>query len=462
MLLGPVFHAELVTTSRRRRYYAARLAYGLTLLLLVGWTYEAASRDWASMSHPGVPGFAFLAVMASHIFATFLLAQVGAVLCLTPAMVAGTIADERQRKTLHDLLASRLSSFEIVVGKLAARMLQLVVLVLTGLPIMAMLSLFGGLDPPLILAAFAGTLTTAFAVAGLAIFVSSQMRRARDAILVTYLLELICLGAMPPAPGVLRPDVGRGHALARSGRPGPRTARPVPARLPREPDARPRRSRSSGWRLPGRLRARVRRPGRLAAPAGLGGPRSGPRRPSRGRRPTAGRSKSPGRIARVFGRPPVGDDPMAWKERHVARLGPVLRSIGLPGDGLLGRLPRRIPARPRPARLRRAGEVRLRRRPGRRRPQGTQRAQRHDRAGRRRGRDGLDRRPRRHDRGGHPLRARGRHLDQPARHASERRRDPPRQGPRRPPSLASPRPRWRCSSGRSASSPARSTRSATR
>ena len=61
MILGPVFHAELVTTSRRRRYYAARLAYGLTLLALVGWTYEEASRDWASMSHPGAPGFAFLA-----------------------------------------------------------------------------------------------------------------------------------------------------------------------------------------------------------------------------------------------------------------------------------------------------------------------------------------------------------------------------------------------------------------
>ena len=81
-------------------------------------------------------------------------------------MVAGTIADERQRKTLHYLLASRLSSFEIVVGKLAARLLQLVVLVLTGLPIMSILSLFGGLDPPLIVAAFAGTLTTAFAAGG--------------------------------------------------------------------------------------------------------------------------------------------------------------------------------------------------------------------------------------------------------------------------------------------------------
>src|SRR5437588_10629985 len=116
MILGPVFHAELVTTSQRRRYYLGRLAYGLTLLALAGWTYEAMRRVFEATGQPAAPGFAFLASMASEIFSAFLTAQVAAVLCLTPAMVAGAIADERQRKTLHYLLASRLSSLEIVVG----------------------------------------------------------------------------------------------------------------------------------------------------------------------------------------------------------------------------------------------------------------------------------------------------------------------------------------------------------
>ncbi len=291
------------------------------VLLLVGSTYEAASHDWASMSHPGVPGFAFLTVMASHIFATFLLAQVGAVLCLTPAMVAGTIADERHRRTLHDILASRLSSFEIVVGKLAARMLQLVVLVLTGLPIMAMLSLFGGLDPPLILAAFAGTLTTAFAVAGLAIFVSSQMRRRRDAILVTYLLELICLGAMPLLRAFFDPTsvtatrwVGRvvralegldPFQLAYLANPAPGLSVTLVRMAAFQVAFGLVFVALAVWRL---------RP----ASADLDGGRSA----ESWTRPAAGR------IGRIFGRPPVGDDPMAWKERHVARLGPMLRSIG--------------------------------------------------------------------------------------------------------------------------------------
>jgi hypothetical protein len=44
------------------------------------------------------------------------------VLALVPAMVAGTIAEERSRHTLNGLLASRLSSVAIILDKLAAKM----------------------------------------------------------------------------------------------------------------------------------------------------------------------------------------------------------------------------------------------------------------------------------------------------------------------------------------------------
>ena len=44
-------------------------------------------------------------------------------LVLTPTLVAGAIAEEKRRKTMHYLLASQLTSAEIVLGKLAARLL---------------------------------------------------------------------------------------------------------------------------------------------------------------------------------------------------------------------------------------------------------------------------------------------------------------------------------------------------
>src|SRR6516165_1954813 len=106
MALGPVLRYELITTSRRRRYYAARLLSGLMLLLVVWLAYQnffAQLPFWAK-------GHLAMSRFAGSLFTSFVAWQWGVLLVLIPALVAGVIADEAQRKTLHDLLASGLSS----------------------------------------------------------------------------------------------------------------------------------------------------------------------------------------------------------------------------------------------------------------------------------------------------------------------------------------------------------------
>ena len=95
------------------------------------------------------------------------------VLLLTPALVAGVIADEKQRKTLHYLMASRLSSAEIVLGKLLVRMLYVTVLLGVSLPVLSLLVLMGGVDPRLVLLSCGATLSTGWFLAALSIWVST-------------------------------------------------------------------------------------------------------------------------------------------------------------------------------------------------------------------------------------------------------------------------------------------------
>ena len=52
MLPGPVFNFELITTARRPRYYAVRLAYGLILLYFVWQNYESRF-GWSPHAHRG-------------------------------------------------------------------------------------------------------------------------------------------------------------------------------------------------------------------------------------------------------------------------------------------------------------------------------------------------------------------------------------------------------------------------
>jgi len=319
MILGPVFNAELVATSRRRRYYLTRLVYGLCLLLLVAWTYEGLRRDREAAGVAG-GGFRVLAMTAEAIFSTFITAQVAAVLALTPALVAGTIADEKQRKTLHYLLASQLSSLEIVGGKLAARMLLLIVLVMVGLPIMSILSLFGGLDPPLILAAFLGSVTTSYALAGLSIFVSTVSKRARDAIVTVYVIEAIWLIGPTVVAAVLGPSSPETLSLLAS------LADPIlrldPFQLARLSNPSPELTARLAWMA--------------GLQAGLGTAfvllalwRLRPSFASGDRARSASGESSGGGVWRLFRRPAVGDDPMLWKERHVSRLGLVVRVFGM-------------------------------------------------------------------------------------------------------------------------------------
>ena len=140
--LGPVLRYELITTARRGRYYLVRVVYGTALLFLL-WAHF---QRW-EFEHPDGATPEKVHQFAETTFIAFAQTQFTALLFLLPALVAGVIADEHQRKTLHYLLASRLSSGEIVLGKLGARLLHVGAFVALGLPVVSLLALYGGLDP---------------------------------------------------------------------------------------------------------------------------------------------------------------------------------------------------------------------------------------------------------------------------------------------------------------------------
>jgi ABC-type transport system involved in multi-copper enzyme maturation permease subunit len=187
MIGGPVFEIELITTARRRRYYAARALLGAILLGVLWITYLENVPDRGSRGR--VLSISNASRFANQMFTTFGWTQSIAILILTPTLIAGAIADETQRKTLHYLLASRLTSSEIVLGKLFARYLHVVVFVSIGVPIVSLLGLMGGVDPLLVVLLDLGTLTTGFFLAGVSLLTSTFARRVRDAIIATYLLE---------------------------------------------------------------------------------------------------------------------------------------------------------------------------------------------------------------------------------------------------------------------------------
>jgi ABC-type transport system involved in multi-copper enzyme maturation permease subunit len=183
-LFGPVLFYDLVRSARRNRTFLTRILYAIFLGLVLTWVYFvwlAHNGNWDQVRAKDMPEF------AATFFYTFMIVQLGLVVLLTPAYTAGAIAEEKDRKTLEFILATDLHSREIVLSKLVSRLLNITLIVLTGLPILSFMQLLGGVDPQLLLAGFAATGLTMVGLGGLSILNSVIARRARDAIVLTYL-----------------------------------------------------------------------------------------------------------------------------------------------------------------------------------------------------------------------------------------------------------------------------------
>jgi len=187
-LLGPVFWYDTIRSARRGRYFLMRWLYAIGLLLLLLWVHSI----WSMQNRfdlnrdPNWNEFKALAQLAEQYFFAFAIVQFVAVVLLTPAYVGGAIAEEKERKTLEFLLATDLQNSEIIFGKLASRVGNLALFLLTGLPVLSLMQFFGGIDPGFLLVSFAATAMTAASLAALSIVNSTMRRRARDAIVLTY------------------------------------------------------------------------------------------------------------------------------------------------------------------------------------------------------------------------------------------------------------------------------------
>jgi len=192
-MFGPVFTYEITRLGRRRMTFILRLLYVLGVLALLALMYFSwlESVGYFRRGGPDRIPSERLSNFATTFFYTFVGVQYAVIVLLTPAYVAGTVADEKERKTLEFLLATDLRNREIIFGKVAARVTNLLMYVLAGLPVIAFMQLFGGIDPDQLLAATAATVLTVVGLSALSIAFSVAMRRPRDAIALTYLAIIV-------------------------------------------------------------------------------------------------------------------------------------------------------------------------------------------------------------------------------------------------------------------------------
>ncbi len=318
---GPVFVYEWLTSSRRWQLYALR--GGFVAAMLVGMVFA-----WINQSSRDASGRSVTIETAARYAEAFyrmvVAIELTLVLLVAPAATAGAICGDKASGTLEHMLATDLSSAEIVLGKLGVRLIPVLSLIACVVPIMALAGLLGGIVPEALAGSFLIAIACAVLGCSLALTLSVWGRRIHEVSMLTYLILLfwLCwptllvivvtyvLGLPPPAPARFQSSNGCGTW------PSSRThmsscGRPTPA-----PEKSASQRTSHSWALacshPERCLGWRRHAFELSPCA-------------RAARPAARRRSRPGWLARSFVRPAwlprlpgpsLDGNPVLWREWH--------------------------------------------------------------------------------------------------------------------------------------------------
>ncbi len=194
-LTGPIFDKELRVSSRRKRNYALRFVYLLlgTVFLALTWIVMVKEmgryRSAYSISRMAEAG---MIITACIVWFQFFALQLVAVVMLSTA-----ISDEVYHKTLAVLMTTPINSFQIVMGKLFSKLLQLLLLLGLSLPLLAIVRVLGGVPWEFLISSTCITLTAILFAASVSMFFSIHNRRAYVVILKTLFVGGVLYALIP-------------------------------------------------------------------------------------------------------------------------------------------------------------------------------------------------------------------------------------------------------------------------
>ena len=204
-LLGPLAAPECRRAARRPWSIVARSISGAiasTLAFVTVWTW------WISAQvDPNHLPYTELRVALLGLIGM----GVVVALVLTPAFLAGSLAGEKERGSIGLLLATDATARDIVFGRLAAGLGQILMIGLATVPLLIGIAALAGFGPANLATMMLLPAAVAFGAGGIAVGTSAISRRGRDALMLVYLVIVLTQFApLLGTVGVVNPFAGMG------------------------------------------------------------------------------------------------------------------------------------------------------------------------------------------------------------------------------------------------------------
>lgn len=193
--MNPVLQKDILGLLRQKRVAAIQGLFVAALALVVLGTWPQGGVIGGTVEIARASGTS----AGDSLMLWLVLGQLVLLTLLIPGIAAVAITSEREGGTLEMLYASRLSAVQIIVGKIGLAVAYPLLLLISGLPFIALLAWRGELQ--------AGELAISYSVLGIAAMyltllslgISALCRQSTTALVIAYLVVLItCGGVLVP------------------------------------------------------------------------------------------------------------------------------------------------------------------------------------------------------------------------------------------------------------------------
>ena len=189
--VATIMSKELRSRFRGRRAFIVLTIYLAALALIAYGAYLSAGQNAVAQPQLGFDGTVFTgpnasALIGQAIFSLLSVFQLMLVAFLAPAFTTGAISLEREKATFDLLITTPLRPGAIVVGKLLSALAFVVLLILAGIPVSALVLMYGGASIEDILRAQVVLLVSAVGFGVIGLFCSALIKRTQSATVIAY------------------------------------------------------------------------------------------------------------------------------------------------------------------------------------------------------------------------------------------------------------------------------------
>ena len=184
---NPIYKKEVRTGMRTARAAALIIGFNTILAIVAFVMFYNATKGITNMGALDYSGLTELYTVMAYI-------EFGIIAIVVPAITAGAVVGERERQTLDVMLASKVSSFSIIWGKMLSCAQLVVIVCMSSLPVLSIVFIYGGIRISNLLVLLFAVICIGFYFGSIGIFASCICKRTTTAVIAAYLGMVVVVG----------------------------------------------------------------------------------------------------------------------------------------------------------------------------------------------------------------------------------------------------------------------------